>query len=69
MKNKHYMKIYHKDSWGFWIFTRHSLYVQDEEESLTELIVDKSTWSAYNVGDYYTKHEDKEKARVKKSTN
>ena len=61
MNEKRYTKIYHKDSWGFWIFTRYSLYVQNESDGLTELLVDKATWSTYNVGDYYVKHEDKEK--------
>ena len=47
------MKIYHKDSWGFWVFKRYSLYVEDELEGLTEILVDKHTWSQYDVGDYY----------------
>jgi hypothetical protein len=47
------MKIYHKDVWGFWFLKRYSLYVEDEEQSLTEIPVDKDTWSMYNVGDIY----------------
>jgi hypothetical protein len=47
------MKIYHKDVWGFWIFKRYSLYVESPNEGLTEILVDKSTWEFYNVGDYY----------------
>lgn len=46
-------KIYHKDAWGFWIFKRYSLYVVDDLEGLTEILVDKTTWEFYNVGDYY----------------
>ena len=47
------MKIYHKDIWGFWFFKRYSLYVEDESESLTEILTDKNTWIKYNVGDIY----------------
>ena len=47
------MKIYHKDYWGFWFLKRYSLYVEDENESLTEILVDKETWEFYNVGDIY----------------
>lgn len=47
------MKIYYKESWGFWIFKRYSFYVQDEFEGLTEYIVDKNTWNRYNIGDTY----------------
>jgi hypothetical protein len=47
------MKIYHKDVWGFWIFKRYSFYVEDESESLTEILVDKKTWMWYNIGDKY----------------
>lgn len=47
------MKIYHKDVWDFWFLKRYSFYVEDEEQSLTEIIVDKNTWCRYNVGDIY----------------
>lgn len=47
------MKIYHKDVWGFWIFKRYSFYVEDESEGLTEILVDKDTWSLHEVGDTY----------------
>ena len=46
-------KIYYKEYWGFWIFKGYSFYVQDEQESLTEIIVDKSTWESYDIGDTY----------------
>ena len=59
MNRKNNLKVYHKDSWGFWIFARYSLYVQDADDGLTELLVDKNTWSRYNIGDYYIKHEGK----------
>ena len=47
------MKIYHKDVWGFWIFKRYSLYLEAKNEALTEVLVDKTTWEFYNIGDYY----------------
>jgi hypothetical protein len=47
------MKIYHKDSWGFWIFKRYSLFIEDENEGLTEILVDKNTWTQLSVGDVY----------------
>lgn len=47
------MKIYHKDSWGFWIFKRYAFYLQSEEEGLTEITVSKYTYNLYNVGDFY----------------
>lgn len=47
------LKIIHKDVWGFWIFKRYSLIVEDENESLTEIIVDKETWMKYNIGNHY----------------
>jgi len=47
------MKIYHKDVWEFWFLKRYSLYVESEEQSLTEITVDKDTWSMYDVGDIY----------------
>ena len=47
------MKIYYKESWGFWFFKRYSFYVEDELEGLTEIIVDKKTWENYNIGDIY----------------
>ena len=50
------MKIIYKDKWGFWIFSRYSYVLEDEEESLTEIVVDKNTWYKFNVGDYYDPH-------------
>ena len=47
------MKIYQKDVWGFWIFKRYSLFLEDDTEGLREILVDKKTWEFYNVGDYY----------------
>lgn len=47
------MKIYHKNAWGFWIFKRYSLYIEDGLEGLQEVLVDKKTFELYNVGDYY----------------
>lgn len=47
------MKIYHKDSWGFWIFRRFSLYVEDAEGNLTEVLVDRKTWNSSDAGDKY----------------
>ena len=48
-------KIIHKDKCGFWIFVRYSMIVEDENEGLTEVIVDKKTFNIYNVGDNYEK--------------
>jgi len=50
------MKIYHKNVWGFWFFKRCSFYVEDESEGLVEVLVDKQTWLAYNIGDFYEIH-------------
>jgi hypothetical protein len=47
------MKIIHKDSWGFWFFKRYSLIVEDENESLTEVIVSKTVWEKFKIGDFY----------------
>jgi hypothetical protein len=47
------MIIYYKDVYGFWFFKRYSFYVEDESEGLTEIIVDKHTWTQYNIGDTY----------------
>ena len=47
------MKIYFKESWGFWIFKYYSFYVEDSNEGLTEILIDKNTWNRYNIGDYY----------------
>jgi hypothetical protein len=47
------MKIYFKETWGFWFFKRYSFYVQDEQEGLTEILVDKNTWQSYDIGDPY----------------
>lgn len=52
MKDK-YSKVYYKDIWGFWIFKRYSLYVEDKTEGVTEVLVDKVTWELYNIGDRY----------------
>ena len=48
-------KIIHKDAWGFWIFTRYSMILEDENEGLTEVLVDKQTFNNYNIGDTYEK--------------
>lgn len=50
------MKIIHKDKWGFWIFTRYSFILEDENEGLTEIVVDKKKWQRFCVGDYYDAH-------------
>lgn len=50
------MKIIHKDKWGFWIFTRYSFILEDENESITEIVVDKNKWQKYNIGDYMDSH-------------
>jgi hypothetical protein len=47
------MRIYHKDSWGFWVFKRFSFFIEDEDGGLTEITVDKNTWVRYAVGDIY----------------
>ena len=47
------MKIYHKDAWGFWIFKRYSLFLEDENEGLTEITVDRKTWEYCKIGDFY----------------
>jgi len=47
------MKIYYKETWGFWFFKRYSFYVEDEQEGLTEILVDKNTWLSYDIGDPY----------------
>ena len=48
-------KVIHKDKCGFWILVRYSMIVEDEHESLTEVIVNKETFDKYNVGDIYEK--------------
>jgi len=49
-------KIIHKDTCGFWIFkNRYSMIVEDENEGLTEIVVDKETFNKYNIGDTYEK--------------
>jgi hypothetical protein len=48
-------KIIHKDKCGFWIFVRYSMIVEDENEGLTEVVVDKNTYMKYNIGDIYGK--------------
>ena len=50
------MKIILKDKWGFWFFKRYSFYIEDEDEGITEVFVNKSTWDRLNVGDYFDKH-------------
>jgi hypothetical protein len=55
------MKIYHKDVWRFLFFKRYSFYVEDENQSLTEIEVDKNTWDLYNVGDVYEEFKLEEK--------
>jgi hypothetical protein len=64
MSKKYYTRIFYKESWGFWIFKRYSFYIQDKDESITEVHVDKSTWGAYNIGDYYIRYEDKKSSRI-----
>lgn len=54
MNNK--MRIIHKSNWGFWISSRYSFILEDEEESLTEIVVNKKTFNKFNVGDYYDPH-------------
>ena len=49
-------KIIEKSFCGFWIFkNRHSMIVEDENEGLTEVVVDKLTFERYNIGDKYEK--------------
>lgn len=48
-------KVIHKEAWGFWIFTRYSMILEDENEGLTEIPIDKQTFDKYNVGDIYEK--------------
>lgn len=48
-------KVIYKETWGFWIFKRYSMIIEDENESLTEIIVDKATFKKYNIGDEYEK--------------
>ena len=49
-------KIIHKDVCGFWIFkNRYSMIIEDENEGLTEVLVDKQTFNRYNIGDIYEK--------------
>ena len=49
-------KIIEKSFCGFWIFeNRYSMIVEDENEGLTDVIVDKSTFERYNIGDKYEK--------------
>lgn len=50
------MKIIHKDKWGFWFFVRYSFYIEDDNEGITEIYVDKKTWQKFNVGDYFDTH-------------
>ena len=49
-------KIVEKSFCGFWIFkNRYSMILEDENEGLTEIIVDKVTYDSYNIGDKYEK--------------
>jgi hypothetical protein len=48
-------KVVYKEAWGFWIFKRYLMIVEDENESLTEIPVDKETFNSYNIGDTYEK--------------
>ena len=48
-------KVIHKDKCGFWILVRYSMIIEDENEGLTEVIVNKETFDNYNVGDKYEK--------------
>ncbi len=50
------MKIIYKDKWGFWFLARYTFILEDEEESLTELVVSKEQWLKFNVGDFYDTH-------------
>jgi hypothetical protein len=45
-------RIVHKDKRGFWIFTKYYFYIEDKDEGLTEVFVDKQTWEEFDVGDY-----------------
>jgi len=47
------MRIIHKDCWGIWIFKRYTFILENEEESLTEIVVSKDVWEKYNVGDQF----------------
>ena len=49
------LKIIHKDECGFWIFKRYSFIIEDQDEGLTEVVVDKQTYDGYNIGDKYEK--------------
>jgi hypothetical protein len=46
------MRIIGKDKWGFWFFTRYSFYVEDKDEGITEVFVNRETWEDFGVGDY-----------------
>lgn len=49
-------KIIHKDFCGFWIFkNRYSIILEDKNEGLSEVIVDKLTYEQYSIGDIYEK--------------
>jgi hypothetical protein len=50
------MKIILKDKWGFWFFKRYSFYMEDESESITEVLVNKDIWEKFGVGDYFDTH-------------
>jgi hypothetical protein len=51
-----FMKIINKSNWGFWIFSRYSFILENDEEGLTEIVVNKKTFDKFNVGDYYDSH-------------
>lgn len=50
------MRIIHKDKWGFWFFIRYSFYMEDENEGITEYLVDRDIWNRFDVGDYFDTH-------------
>ena len=51
-----FMKIIHKSNWGFWIFSRYSFILENEEEGLDEIVIDKKTWNNFEIGDFYDSH-------------
>lgn len=56
-KRKLKMRIYNKDSYGFWIFKCYYFYLEnDDTGALKEMNVDKKTWDKFDVGDYLDAH-------------
>ena len=47
------MRIYYKDTWGFWFLKYYYIMVEDDNGFLTEIKVEKDEWNYYNVGDIY----------------